>query len=186
VTERSDYSGEFDQGLGFRDFSKEILIKLLSVYAKLYQTVDGLWYTAVKERSGNEEAVACDFWVWQKQTPYEMARLCRALKIERDGVSGLMKALQFGPWCFTHKMGFELRDKNTATLTISYCPTLEVIEKEGNGREARICGHVDFEAKKRLARFFHPEMTVRPLKLPPRQDKEGLCCQWEFQVPAAG
>jgi hypothetical protein len=185
LRERTDYSGEFDPGLSFGDFSKETLVKVLGVYAKLYQTVDGLWYTSVKERSGNEEAVACDFRVWQKQTPYEMARLCRALKIERDGVSGLMKALQLGPWCFTHELGFEIKDRNAAILTVSYCPTLEAIEREGNGRESRICGHVDLEAKKRLARFFHPEMTVRPLRLPPRQDRDGLCCQWEFRVPAS-
>jgi hypothetical protein len=185
VGERTDYSGEFNPALRFEDFSRETLIKLLGAYAKLYQTVDGLWYTSVKEKFGNEEAVGCDFWVWQKQTPYEMARLCRALKIERDGVAGLMKALQFGPWCFTHKLGIELNGRNAAILTISYCPTLEVIEREGTGREGRICGHVDFEAKKRLARFFHPMMEVRPLRLPPRQEKDGVCCQWEFRIPAS-
>lgn len=184
MRERNDYRGDFDPSLKFQDFSNDTLIKLLGVYAKLYQTVDGLWYTSVKERVSNDEAVSCDFWVWQKQTPYEMARLCRALKIKRDGVGALMKALQFGPWCFTHKLDFEVSNKNTGILTVSYCPTLEVIEREGNGREERICGHVDFEAKKRLARFFHPEMKVRPLKLPPRQLKEGICCQWEFRVPA--
>ena len=181
--ERVDYSGEFDPDLRFEDFSKDTLIKLLGVYAKLYQTVDGYWYMSVKERASNEEALACDFWVWQRQTPYEMARLCRALRIEKDGVLGAMKALQFGPWCFTHKLGIEFKGKDSAVLTIDYCPTLEAIEREGNGREQRICGHVDFEAKKRLAAFFHPDMEVSPLKLPPRRSAEEICCQWEFKIP---
>jgi hypothetical protein len=184
VKERADYSGEFDPNLRFQDFSKETLIKLLGVYAKLYQTVDGFWYTSVKERVSNEAALACDFWVWQRQTPYEMARLCKILKIERGGVIGAMKALQSGPWYFTHKLGIEFNGKDAAILTITYCPTLEVIEREDNGRERRICGYVDFEAKKRLAAFFHPAMEVVPLKLPPRENKkDGVCCQWEFRIP---
>ena len=73
--ERVDYSGEFDPDLKFEDFSKDTLIKLLGVCAKLYQTVDGYWYMSVKERAGNEEALACDFWVWQRQPSRGCTRL---------------------------------------------------------------------------------------------------------------
>ena len=182
MRELSDYTGEFDPNLRFEDFSKETLVKLLGVYAKLYQTVDGFWYLSVKERMNNEQAVACDLWVWERQTPYEMARLCKVLRIKRDGVASAMKALQVGPWSFTHKLGIEVRDKNDAILTISYCPTLEVLEREGNGREQSICRQVDFAAKRKLASFFHPSMEVVPLKLPPRESKHEICCQWQFKL----
>ncbi len=90
----TDYSGEFDPELRFEDFSKETLVKLLRVYTKLYQTVDGIWYLSVKERINNRDAVACDLWVWERMYRIEMVRLCKTLNIRRDGVVSLIKALQ--------------------------------------------------------------------------------------------
>ncbi len=178
----NDYSGGFDPDLRFEDFSKETLVKLLSVYAKLYQATDGMWYLSVKERVSNREAVACDLWVWDKMHRFEMARLCKALKIRRDGVAGLVKALQFGPWQFTHEIDLELRGKHSAIMTISYCPTLEALEREGEGREQSICREVEPAIKQKVAKFFHPSMEVSALRLPPRQTRE-ICCQWEFNLP---
>jgi hypothetical protein len=179
--EPTDYSGEFDPNLNLQDFSKGTLVKLLGVYARLYQALDGFWYLSVKDAVNNDIALACDLQVWAKQTQYELARLCKVMRIPRDGVAGVMKALQVGPWFFTHDMRIDLKTNDRAVLTIAYCPTLEALEREGSGREASICREVDPQIKRKFASFFDPAIEVVPLKLPPRQGKDGICCQWEFR-----
>jgi hypothetical protein len=57
VKELNNYDGEFDPSLRLENFSKETLVKLLGVYAKLYQALDGFWYLSVKDRVNNEEAL---------------------------------------------------------------------------------------------------------------------------------
>jgi len=40
---------------------------------------------------------------------------------------------------------------------------------------------VDPKIKKKFASFFDPAIDVVPLRLPPRQERNGICCQWEFR-----
>ncbi len=39
-----DYSGQFNPNLKLEDFSKEVLVKLIKMYGRLYMAVDGFWY----------------------------------------------------------------------------------------------------------------------------------------------
>lgn len=59
---------------------------------------------------------------------------------------------------------------------------LEALEKEGNGRESEICGMVELKAFEGYASFFNSGIETRPLKLPPRENKDEICCQWEFKL----
>ena len=182
MAELTDYAADFDSHLRFQDFSRDVLVKLLGMYARIYQRLDGFWYMSVKERVSNEEAVACDLWVWKRQVRQEMKNLTRLLKIEVDGVVSAMKALQVSPWGFSHKFSAEFPDDNTAILTFTYCPALEALETEAEGREQTICGVVDLAVKREFAAFFGPGIKVTPLKLPPRESGEDICCQWEFRL----
>lgn len=178
----SDYSGEFNPDIRFEDFSKDFLVELLKLYSKLVLAIDGFWYLAIKERDSNEGAALCDMWAWEKEVKYEMNRLAKLLKIQGNAVVTLMKALQMSPWFQNLEYNIEIINKNNAVLTIAHCPTLEALEKEGEGRERTICKLVDAMIYKKYAEFFNPNMEVRHLKLPPRKSKEEICCQWEFKV----
>ena len=177
-----DYSGELNPNIKFEDFSKDVLLELLKLYSRLFLAIDGFWYLAIKERGSNEEALLCDIWVWEREVKYEMERLVKLLKIQGSDVIALIKALQISPWI--HNLGYniEIINKNDAVLTITRCPTLEALEKEGERREETICKLVEPVIFKKYAEFFNPNMKVRYLKLPPRRSKEEICCQWEFKV----
>jgi len=177
-----DYSGEFNPDIKFEDFSKDVLIELLKLYSRLYLAIDGFWYLAIKERVSNEEALLCDIRAWEREVKYEMNRLVKLLKIQGNDVVTLMKALQMVPWFRNLEYSMKIINRNDAVLTITRCPTLEALEKEGEGREETICKLVDAEIYKEYAKFFNPSMKVKYLKLPSRQSKEEICCQWEFKV----
>ena len=182
MSELIDYSGDFNPNMKLEDFSKEALIELLRVYSKLYIAADGFWYLAVKERISNEEALACDMWVWERGTKYEMNKITKSLKIHGDDVIAVMKALQMTPWFRHCQYKMDILNRNEAIFTMTHCPTLEALEKEGEGREETICKVVEPMLLNKYAEFFNPNMKVRYLKLPPRRSKEEICCQWEFKI----
>ncbi len=178
-----DYSGELNPDISTKDFSKETLIDLINLYSKLFMAIDGFWYLAVKERISDEEALACDMWAWEKEVRYEMRRLAKLLRIEGNDVATVMKALQLSPWFQNVTYRIEMAGKNSALLTITDCPVLEALEREGEGREKTICKVMDAMVFKKYAEFFNPAIEVRYFTLPPRTSKEDICCQWEFRAP---
>ena len=176
----NDYSGQFLPDLKLSDFSHDTLAKISELYCKLYIAVDGFWYLTLKERISNKEALASDILVWKKVCKYEMARITKQLNIQGNDVIALMKAFQVTPWVqqMQHKM--EAESSGRAVLTVTSCPTLTALEKEGEGRENEICGIVESEIFDSYASFFSSDIKVKCLKLPPRKSKDEICCQWEF------
>lgn len=164
------------------ELSREALIDLVKLYSKLYMALDGFWYLAVKERNSDDEALACDFWAWEKIARYEMKHLTAALKIQEKDVAAFMKAFQLVPWIWNMEQKVEIRGNDYALLTVPRCLTLEALEKEGEGREARICGLIEPKVFKDYASFFNPDIEVKCLKSPPRKSKDDVCCQWEFRL----
>lgn len=178
----SDYSGEFLPNLNFENFSHETMTKLLRLYAQLYIGIDGFWYFAVMERSGNEEALACDLRAWERGAKYEMKKITEALNIRGSDVVSLMKALQIAPWFQHMQSEIEIQNRNKATLAITYCPTLDALEKEGKGRHFQICRTVEPKVFKKYASFFNPKIEVEPLTPLPREKKDDVCCRWVFRL----
>ncbi|MDY7036019.1 MAG: DUF6125 family protein [Thermodesulfobacteriota bacterium] len=178
----NDYSGEFVHGVGFKNFSKDALVGLLKTYAKLYAAVDGFWYLSIKERINDDEALACDMWVWEKAVKYELDRLTTLLKIKGNDVVSLMKALQISPWFWVFKYEMDIKNNNHAILTVTDCPTLRALEKEGTGREEKICKIVEPMIFKKYSEYFNPNIEVQYLKIPPRKTKDEICCRWEFKL----
>lgn len=176
----NDYSGEFIQDIEMGDFSHDTLVKLLDVYAKLYIALDGFWYLTVKDRITNDEALACDIGAWLKQTRYEAKRISEALNIRGNDVVSMMKVLQISPWFRHMKCRTEIFDGRRAVITVNYCPTLDALEKEGQGREDQICNLVDQQMFKQYAAYFNKGIEVKMLKSPPRKSKDEVCCIWEM------
>ena len=106
----NDYSGELVPDLKLSDFSSDTLAQLLALYARLYMALDGFWYLTIKERLGNQEALACDIGTWEKLCPYEMAKLTKLLNIQGNDVTALIKAMQVTPWFWNTKYDIEVED----------------------------------------------------------------------------
>ena len=179
----SDYSGEPMPDLKLTNFSYNTLVELLKLYSRFYMALDGFWYLTIKERFSNEEALACDIEVWDKVRKYELTRITKLLNIQGKDIAALVKGMQISPWFRVIESKFEFRNKNSAILTVTDCPTLNALEKEGEGREDQICNIVEPKILKDYAHFFNPNIKVKCLKSPPRKNKGGICCQWQFTLP---
>ncbi|MFC1970220.1 DUF6125 family protein [Chloroflexota bacterium] len=182
MKELIDYSGEFDPSIKYDDFSKGFLLKLLNAYSEYLLRVDGFWYLTVKERMSDEEAFTCDRKVWEKLQIYELETTCKLFKIQGNDVATMMKGMQMSPWMWIYKYDIELKSPNHGLLTITHCPTLLALEKEGQGREKNICQMLEPDLFKLIADFFNPKIEVQALKIPPRKSKDEICCQWDFSL----
>jgi len=177
-----DYSGEFRPDFRFADFSPEFLEKLFRMYGRSYMAIDGFWYLGVKEHVDNEMALKVDLWAWDKAARFELKRFTALAGIEGDGIDTVFKFLQLVPWMQVTEYHLELVSPKRGLMTVTSCSILEALEKEGQGREKEICSQVDSAVLRRYAHHFNPSIRVEPVFLPPREDKQGICCQWEFTL----
>jgi len=177
VKELRDYSAEFDSNLRLEDFSKDILVGLLKLYSRLLVALDGYWYLSVKERAGNEEAMTCDKWVWERVLKYMTQDIAELIKVPGRDVVDFMKVLQARPLHLVLEERMEVINRNDVVLTVTHCPTLEAVEWVGVGREETHCELACSLMRRKHAELFNPNMEVRCLKLPPRKSDGDVCCQ---------
>lgn len=178
----SAYGSDLIPELEFSDFSYDTLVELLKLYSRLYLAIDGFWYLTIKKRVSNKEALACDMAVWEKMTKYEIARITKLLNIQGNDIAAMAKAMQISPFFRVIENKFELKDKCNAILTVTNCPTLNALEKEGEGREDEICNIFEPKIFKAYASFFNSNIEVTSLQTPPRKSKDGICCRWQFTM----
>ena len=178
----TDYSGEFLPDLDLRDFSHETLAQLLAAYAKLHMGMDGFWYMSVMERHGNEEALACDMRVWDMMIKYEVKKLTQTLNIRGNDPIALMKIMQVSPPFQHMKFTADVENKNSIVMTVTYCLTLDALEREGKGRQQTTCGKVEPKLMQLYASSINPKMRAESLTPLPRQKKCDICCKWLIRV----
>ena len=182
MSDLKNYSGEFQPDFQFSDLSKEFLTELLRFYGRSYMAIDGFWYIGVKNHVDNDMALKVDHWAWDKATRFELKRLVPLAGIEGDGIDALFKFLQLVPWMQVTEYRLELESPKRGLMVVTRCSILEGMEKEGDGREKDICSQIDAAVLRKYAAFFNPNIRVEPLLLPPREDKQGICCKWEFTL----
>ncbi len=183
MAELSDYSGSFDPDWTPAELNREALLRLVKAYSEYIYRIDASWYVTVKNRSGNEEAFACDRHVWEKKLQaYELKMVTGALNIRGDDVVAVMKYMQATPWASVGERQIDIVDPGRAILTIRSCPTLAALEKEATGREKLICRDLTTSLFSKIAHFFNPRIRVSGLKVPPRTAYSDCSCQWEFKL----
>ena len=162
--------------------SKAELIELLRLYSKLLLAIDGFWYLAVKEMVNESTAAACDLWVWEKYSPYEFKRLMPLRNIKGSDLEAFATALGFSPWFSNLSCRFTREGENKLTLTVLECPTLQALEREGEGRENTFCREVEPELFQIIIQSFNSKGKATPVELPPETIGTGICCRWQFSI----
>jgi len=164
------------------ELSKSELVELARLYTKLFVAVDGFWYLAVNEIVDEGTATACDFWVWEKYTLYELKRLMQLRNINGNDLEAFAAVLGFSPWFANLKYRLTREGENRLNFTVLECPTLQALRREGAGRESTICHKVDPHLYQIIIQSFNPKGRVIPIKLPPETSEDGICCRWQFSI----
>jgi hypothetical protein len=163
-------------------YSRETLINLLGAYSRLYIALDGFWYLSVKGEFGNDKALEHDIRVWGKICRREVEGVTEALGIQERNIPAFFEVFTMSPWFRKMEYETQMEDDRHGILTIVHCPTLIALEKEGEGRGKSICMGVDVDYFRGFAEYFNPDLEILPKRIPPREDKKGICCQWEVHM----
>lgn len=168
--------------LNLEDLPKDSLTGLVRLYSRLMMDIDGFWFLAMKDRSGNKEAIACDNWVWGKVVKRMLDDLAGLIGVQGRDVVDFMRVIQATPLHYVVEETMEAQNRNRAMLTVTYCPTLAALEKEDAGRDSQHCRLACSVTRARHAKLFNPAIEVECLVMPPRMNKQGIFCRWEYKI----
>jgi hypothetical protein len=183
VAEIIDYSGEFVTNLNLEHLEHNTLAETARLYTKLLYGLDGIWYKRIREIVGDEKGLACDQAVWDDFIRYEVVMIKRQFKIRGNDLVAYLKVTQLCPWFQLTNSIIQLEGKTRATITVTSCPILESLESKEEVSEAnRTCTLVCPRITETAARIINPNIEVSASKLPPRQSKSDVCCQWDFEL----
>jgi hypothetical protein len=189
MEELEDYSRDYKPDLQFEDFSKDALIRLLKAYRTIFVGLMGMWNTVNRERMKVEDAFSLDADVYEKLLrKFYLPLLKDAMKISGDDVLTLLKIFQVAPdgaGGEFYEFDYDIKNPNHAVLTFTRCPSLFYFESKGSERDIQcLCGPggVEDRAFIEFCKNINPRMKCTALEVPPRKDKDGICCRWEFKV----
>jgi predicted transcriptional regulator len=148
--------------------------------AKLWLAHDGLWFQAVEDRHGMEEAIRCDTEAWRKFSPLEAGRIRSRLKLpEPCALEDLAKALQARLYALLNEGEAKL-EAGRLTYTMKSCRVQEA--RKRRGLPDFPCTSVGIVEYSTFAETLNPKIQTRCLACPPDGRAAGGWCAWEFTL----
>lgn len=198
-TDLNDYSGPLHRRIGPENFSKEALAKILAQESRMYQIENGQWHSLVKEAYGDEAAWERQERVWEDHVPFNARFFSKTLNVQGSPVEKAIKCLQLNPaFGLINDLECKLENPNLGVVTCYRCATRDYFERLGGEvNMSRICGDMEQRIWQKWAQYFHPNIEVKPVKLPPKDERHGsqvmaqfvpkraegeIVCQWEFKL----
>lgn len=163
------------------DFSREQLYSFIVDLAKRWLAHDGLWFQAVEQAHGMEEAIKADIAAWRKFTVIEAQRIMDILKISPgQGIPALKKALMLRLYAFINKQEIIDVDENTIIFRMNDCRVQSARKRKGlPDFPCKQVGLVEYEY---FARTIDPRLKTRCIACPPDEHPSEFYCAWEFKL----
>ncbi len=126
MTDRNDYSGDFDPSFSYEDLSKTALVRLVREYALIVHLLDRSMCAAIGLRYGAEAVKELAIEEWAGASPVYGNRLREIMAVEGDGVSAIFKVLQLDPGFPHHYLDvrYEVVDERHGYFELAYCGAL--------------------------------------------------------------
>jgi hypothetical protein len=182
VTELEDEKRSTNADVKLEGLSRDELVDLVKLSSRMILAVDGFWYLSVKELAGNDKALERDNWVWDKVMKFYVGELARLLNVQGRDVADYMKVMDPRPEALHIEERVEVLNRNNAIRTVTYCPTIAALEKEGEGRDATHCSATCSAMRSRHCKLFNPAIEVTCLKIPPRKSRDDIFCRFQYKI----
>ena len=185
--ELTEYSGDFNPGLKFEDFSKEWLLKYIRELMSDYLKISEYWQNWVEKKFGQEEAMEGELNAFTRAANGIFPRIASLANIQLPAKDVLeaLKIIQVIPDNVTadiYRNQYDIKDRNHVIMTVAKCGTLEFFERKAPDRIYSCCQNVDVGITKAYFRACNPDIEVTPLKLPPRKGQDDIACMWDLKL----
>ena len=160
--------------------SRERLVELLSLYAKNWLAMDGVWFQSVERKLGMEEAMYHDAEAWKRFTVIEARRIKTFLNLpERPGLEGLAKALSLRFYANLNRDGVEI-DGNTLIYRVKECRVQSARSRKGMPfHPCRPVGLIEYSG---FVKEIDDRITCECLSCYPEVTDDTCSCAWRFTL----
>lgn len=162
----------------FENLQRDELIKAIKMFSKSLLSVDGLWFLAVEDKYGLDDAIPMDIEVWKRFGPIDARRIKRTFGINEGGIASIIKAIKLSPTWFAMEYEFTELTKNRAVFRITECPPQKA--RVRNERGEFPCKPVNLAYLTEFAKTIDPKAKVRCIVAPPDPHPKEFWCEWEI------
>lgn len=164
-----------------KSLSREQLETLVTDLAKRWLAHDGLWFQAVEQGRGMDEAIRYDREAWERFTVIEAQRIMQFLGLKPGGgLQVLEQALKFRLYAFINTQETAWPDENTLVFRMNNCRVQSARNRKGLPDFP--CKPVGIEEYRLFAATIDPRIQTRCLCCPPDEHPEEFYCAWEFSI----
>lgn len=160
------------------DLPREKLLELLTIFAKDWLALDGLWFQSIEQKRGMDEAMEHDANAWARFTVLEARRIKALLGLPaRAGVEGLRRALRFRLYAPLNEDEIEVAG-GALTYRVTSCRVQAARERKG--MPLHPCKSVGILEYTGFAREIDDRFEVECLSCHPDRSDETCKCAWRF------
>lgn len=160
--------------------SREELMAWLGDAAKLWLAHDGLWFRAVEDHHGLDEAIHLDQEAMKAFTVIEAKRILERLGLAPGGgLAALETALRARLYALLNRQEIR-REPDRLIFTMKSCRVQDARRRQGlKAFPCRSVGELEYE---HFARTVDPRLRMVCRHCPPDDLPEGEWCSWEFTM----
>ena len=167
--------------VALQKMSKEALVDLLEKMGVNWLANDGIWFQAVEQKFGMNDAKRCNDTCWTRYSPFEAKRIMKILDLpENGGIKALKKALAFRMYATINRQSIEEVDDNTIIFRMNDCRVQAARKRKG--LEDYPCKSVGLVEYPYFASAIDSRITTECIGCPPDKHPEGWYCSWRFTL----
>jgi hypothetical protein len=171
----------------YAECDKERLVNLLLGSHEFLLLAIESWAAQVVVRYGLDEMFAIQWALWSEKVLPEVRNLKgRWMNITTNDVAAFMKDIQIDATSFPGKafeMIFEMPEEDVGIMTFNKCCAPDQWEALGRPDILEKNCHSTCPASLiETAKMYNPNMKVDILAIPPRVDKDNVCCKWKLSM----
>ena len=158
------------------------LLTLKDRLAKNWLVNDGIWFQAIEETEGMNEAKRCNDSCWAQFSPVEAHTIRKFLGLgERPGLAGLKRALGFRVYESINEQSIEDESRDSIVFRMNRCRVQEARRRKGLADyPCKSGGLVEYTY---FARAIDGRIETECLGCPPDAHPDEWYCAWKFSLP---
>ena len=163
---------------------QEVVSQALTDAAKNWVAIDGLWFQAVEQAYGMDDALAMDSKVWEQFAVIEAQRIKERLALpEKGGLNALEIAFKNRLVSLLNELEILRPDEKTLIITLKTCRVQAARKRKGMPEfPCRSVGLVEFPV---FARTIDARIKTTCLSCPPETLPRTPYCSWKFTLEGA-
>jgi hypothetical protein len=163
-----------------KELPRERLLHLLENFAKNWLAHDGLWFQAVEQAHGMENAIDLDAEAYARFSPIEARRIKDFLGLpERGGLEALETALEYRLYAVLNRQRSEFRD-GALLFFMNDCRVQSARKRKGlPDFPCKKVGLVEYST---FAAEIDPRIKTECIACPPDEHPDDYYCGWRFWI----